>query len=85
MSHVDDFVHGSSGRQFDEWVTKPLREKFLIGGEELGEVGYVGTKVEYSDEVITVNLDHYIEGIEIPDMAEILYEILREDLVDADI
>ena len=83
LTHVDDLLHGSGDQEFEEQVLKPLKEKFLFGSEEESAFLYVGMQVKQDRESIIVNLDHYVENIEVPTMDSI-DELINDEIVDED-
>ena len=62
MTHVDDLMHGSGGRDFQKNVMEPLKKKFKFGcgSEDKLEFRYVGMQVKQSNNCILVNQDHYL-------------------------
>ena len=68
LTHVDDLMHGSGGIIFYNCVMIPLKQKFLFGSEEAKEFRYVGMHVKQFGNFVSVNQDHYLSSIEIPDI-----------------
>ena len=67
LTHVDDLLHGSGTSLFYNNIMGPLKEKFKFGSEEKSEFRYVGMQVKQSKDFISVNQDHYVMSMEIPD------------------
>ena len=66
LTHVDDLMHGSGGRDFQKNVMEPLKKKFKFGSEDRLEFRYVGMQVKQSNNCILVNQDHYLTSLELP-------------------
>ena len=48
----------------------PLKKKFMFGKKEQISFRYVGIKVNQTGEEIEIDQDHYVEGLEIPELPE---------------
>ena len=82
-THVDDLLCGSGDKMFEEQVMKPLKLKFQFGSEEESVFRYVGMQVAQHARSITVNFDHYVENMEVPNL-EVIDDLKGDELVDED-
>ena len=67
LTHVDDILHGGS-RDFEETVIQPIKKAFMFGTEEEEKFRYVGMNMQQTGAGISIDQNHYIEGLEFPDM-----------------
>ena len=82
-THVDDLMNGSGDKMFEEQVMQPLKLKFQFGSEEESVFRYVGMQVAQHARSITVNFDHYVENMEVPNL-EVIDDLKGDELVDED-
>ena len=66
-THVDDLLH-TGDSVFEDNVISKLKSTYIFGTEEEEDFRYVGMNVQRFDNHITVNQDHYIKALEVPDM-----------------
>ena len=64
VTHVNDLLHAGS-HEFEEKMTA-LKRRFKFGSEEELEFRYVGMHIKQIKEGMSVDQDHYLEGLEIP-------------------
>ncbi len=67
LTHVDDVLHGGS-TDFDENVMGSVKSSFKFGLEERDAFRYVGMNMTQTETGILVDQDHYVKGLELPDM-----------------
>ena len=77
VTHVDDILHAGE-EEFEEKVMKPLKKSFKFGSEENYEFKYVGLNINQTEEMISIDQDHYVEALEGPDMEVCEHEALEE-------
>jgi hypothetical protein len=68
VSHIDDFLHADS-EFFDKTVKLPLRKRFLSGKVVQKDFSYVGFWISQSVEGIMLNQDHYVNSIQVEQIA----------------
>ena len=66
-SHVDDFLHGGE-KIFEENVMTNIKTAFEFGLEQSRRFRYVGMNMSQVGGSIIIDQDHYIKGLELPDM-----------------
>ena len=79
LTHVDDFLHGAGTEGFYRNVLEPLKQKFLFGREEVEDFKYVGIHIKQQGSTIRTDQDHYVGGVEVPDLTA--YQQLQADEV----
>ena len=79
LTHVDDVLHGGS-QDFDDKVMGLVKSKFKFGSEEIESFRYVGMNMSQTEEGILIDQDHYVKGLELPDM-DVAKDILSSDLL----
>lgn len=68
LTHVDDVLHGG-GDDFEEDIMTTVKSAFKFGLEEAERFRYVGMNMtQTSDGSILIDQDHYVKGLELPDM-----------------
>ena len=67
LTHVDDVLHGGDD-EFDNNVMGSVKSSFKFGLEEAECFRYVGMNMTQTEDGILVDQDHYIKGLELPDM-----------------
>ena len=67
LTHVDDVLHGG-GDEFDERIMETVKSSFKFGLEEAESFRYVGMNMRQTENGILIDQDHYIKGLELPDM-----------------
>ena len=67
LTHVDDLLDGGT-QKFEEKVMKKVKQAFEFSDEEVSNFRYVGMNMIQKGNGITINQDHYIESLELPDM-----------------
>ena len=67
LTHVDDMLHGGSDH-FDVNVMDKVKSSFKFGLEESESFRYVGMNMTQKADHILIDQDHYVKGIELPDM-----------------
>ena len=77
VSHVDDVLHAGD-QVFEDKVVKPLKQAFKFGAEEEAKFKYIGMNVQQSSQEIKIDYEHYIETIEIKDVADFEIEEDKE-------
>lgn len=65
LSHIDDFLHAGDGN-FDRSVMGPLRTRFIAGKVQDQNFSYVGFQIVQKEHGITLDMNEYVEGVEIP-------------------
>ena len=82
LTHVDDVLHGG-GENFDENVMATVKSSFKFGLEEAESFRYVGMNMLQTDQGIIIDQDHYVKGLELPDM-DIAQNLKMSDLLPPD-
>ena len=67
LTHVDDILHGGT-KHFDENVMAGVKSSFKFGLEEKDTFKYVGMNIKRTQNSILIDQDHYVKGLELPDM-----------------
>ena len=68
VTHVDDILHGGS-QKFDEEVVRKVKSAFNFGSEGSERFRYVGMNMTQTGHSIIIDQDHYVQGLELPDMS----------------
>ena len=68
VTHVDDILHGGS-KEFDNEVVKKVKSSFNFGSEGSEMFRYVGMNMTQTGHSIVIDQDHYVQGLELPDMS----------------
>ena len=82
LTHVDDVLHGG-GENFDGNVMASVKASFKFGLEEAESFRYVGMNMTQTEEGIRIDQDHYVKGLELPDM-DIAQSLNANDLLTAE-
>src|SRR5215469_9189641 len=64
-THVDDFCFGGAEKFLEEGIGG-LKEKLIIGEEELSKFRYIGVNVQRDEEGVWMEHDRYIDSISAP-------------------
>ena len=67
LTHVDDVLHGG-GEDFDRNIMSSVKSSFKFGLEEAETFRYVGMNMTQTENGILIDQDHYVKGLELPDM-----------------
>lgn len=65
LSHVDDFLHAGD-KSFQFSVMEPLCRRFIAGKVEKESFSYVGFQIRQTDDGIYIDMNEYVDSIEIP-------------------
>ena len=68
VSHVDDVLHGGN-EVFDQTVITPVKTAFDFGSEASERFRYVGMNMSQAENHISIDQDHYVKGLELPDLS----------------
>ena len=82
VTHVDDILHGGHP-EFDDNVMSPVKSAFNFGSEGSQMFRYVGMNMVQSEKSIVIDQDHYVQGLELPDMT-IAEELKCDELLCAE-
>lgn len=82
LTHVDDFLHGGE-KIFDDNVMSSIKSAFEFGLEQSEKFRYVGMNMSQVGCGITIDQDHYVKGLEVPDM-EIAHDLAITDILPAE-
>ena len=77
-THIDDALEVGN-EQMKEKVIENMKKRFTFGSQESLPFRYVGLNIEKEDEKVTINQDHFVDSIEIPDIGEI--SSLKKDVL----
>ena len=79
VTHVDDLLDGGTDK-FEEKVMKNVKAAFEFSDEETMNFRYVGMNMIQKKNGITINQDHYIESLEMPDM-QVAVDMKSDDIL----
>ena len=82
LTHVDDVLHGGS-EDFDKNVMGSVKSSFKFGLEETQAFRYVGMNMTQTETGILIDQDHYVKGLELPDM-DIAKDLQVNDILSSD-
>ena len=68
VTHVDDILHGGSNT-FDREVVSKVKSSFNFGSEGSEMFRYVGMNMTQTGHSIIIDQDHYVQGLELPEMS----------------
>ena len=78
-THVDDILH-TGNDSFEKNVIQKLKKIYSFGTEEEEIFRYVGMNVKRLNDGISVDQDHYIEALQVPDLKKVNMKDISETL-----
>ena len=82
LTHVDDLMHGGT-KNFENNFMHIVKNSFVFSEEESERFRYIGMNMVQEKNGITVDQNHYIQLLEVPDLQSVA-NLKMDDTLDAD-
>ena len=80
LSHVDDLLYGGN-KHFDKSVMQAVRASFEFSEEESEKFRYIGMNMVQNSNGISIDQDHYIKSLELPEL-NVANDSVGDELLD---